>query len=109
MNRINTTIKALSLGGVLVIAIASTAPALAVGQSAATNSNQATQMNQPEQAQATASGKLDDAKKRLCEKSEARIENMFKNINERSQSQLTVMNKRLLYSISELSSNCGAL
>lgn len=96
----NTIHKTSGISVVLAVVgiIALTTPVMAVSQSSGTSSAQngstTQQSQQPAQtAQGTVSGKLDEAKKRICEQSSARIQNVFKNIDDRSQAQMNAMNK----------------
>ena len=95
MKTIQSSIKMLAISVLFIAALVVATSAIAIGQNASTTSQgqQDAQSSQPSQAQAIMSGKLDDAKKKICEQSEAKIQNTFKNINESSQTHLNTMNK----------------
>lgn len=96
MKRNISIIKALAIGGMLSLAL--TVPILAVSPNArGVNAQQGQTNTAGGTGNGTGSsnsslGKLDDAKKKICQGSENRIQNMFNNMNRLSERQMNVFN-----------------
>lgn len=105
MHKLSLSTKSFALSSFVLLLTASATPAVAIGQgsdSAGSGGSQtaqagqpdfAPQSNQSEQAQGASNGRLDEARKKVCEQNQNRIQNSFQNINNRSESQLGVMKK----------------
>ncbi|NCU37888.1 hypothetical protein EOL96_02410 [Candidatus Saccharibacteria bacterium] len=91
--RISTLVAYLAVGAITV-GLAPTV--LAVNENARATPVEVTQSNdnaQSSPAQQVASGRLDEAKQQACERSAQRIQNLFKNVNQRGEGQYNLFEK----------------